>query len=42
MAYVGVAGNGTIIAGQLMTVVAGPGIGRRSGRELGEAISLGR
>ena len=45
MAYVGVgltAGNGTIIAGQLVTFVAGPGIGRRSGREVGEAISLGR
>ena len=42
MAYVGLAGNGTIIAGELVTFVAGPGIGRRSGRELGEAMSLGR
>ena len=42
MAFLGVAGNGTIIAGQLVTVVARPGIGSRAGRELGEALSLGR
>ena len=42
MAYMGLAGNGTNIAGQLVTFVAGPGIGRRSGWELGEAMSLGR
>ena len=42
MAFLGVAGIGTIIAGQLVTVVAGQGIGSRAGRELGEALSLGR
>ena len=42
MAYVGLTGNGTINAGQLVTFVAGPGIGRRSGREVGAAMSLGR
>ena len=42
MAYVGLTVNGTIIAGQLVTFVVGPGIGRRSGREVGEAMSLGR
>ena len=42
MAYVGLTGNGTINAGQLVTFVAGPGIGRRSGREVGAAMLLGR
>ena len=40
MAYVGLTGNGTINAGQLVTFVAGPGIGRRSGREVGKQCRL--
>ena len=39
MAFLGAASNsGAIIAGQLFTVVGGPGIGLRTGRDLGEAL----
>ena len=42
MAFLGAAGSGAIILGQLITVVGRPGIGLRTGQDLGDALRLGR